>query len=45
VRLQPGDPYDASTILVRIKGSDLAAFRAGEIDRDEARRRVEVKEY
>jgi hypothetical protein len=45
VRLQPGDPYDASTILVRIKGSDLAAFRAGEIDRDEARGRVEVKEY
>jgi hypothetical protein len=44
-RLQPGDPYDASTILVRIKGADLAAFRAGQIYRGETRRRVELKEY
>jgi hypothetical protein len=44
-RLQPGDPYEASTILVRIKGADLAAFRAGQIDRGETRRRVELKEY
>jgi hypothetical protein len=44
-RLQPGDPYDATTILVRIKGADLAAFRAGQIDREATRRRVELKEY
>ena len=44
-RLQPGDPYEVSTILVRIKGADLAAFRAGQINRDEVRRRVELKEY
>jgi hypothetical protein len=44
-RLQPADPYDVSTILVRIKGADLAAFRAGQITREEARRRVELKEY
>jgi hypothetical protein len=44
-RLQPGDPYEVSTILLRIRGADLAAFRTGQIDRDEARRRVEVKEY
>ena len=44
-RLQPGDPYEVSTILVRIKGADLAAFRAGQITRDEALQRVEFKEY
>jgi hypothetical protein len=44
-RLQPGDPYEASTILVRIKGADLAAFRAGQIDREQARGRVELREY
>jgi hypothetical protein len=44
-RLQPGDPYEVTTILLRIRGADLAAFRSGQIDRDETRRRVEVKEY
>jgi hypothetical protein len=44
-RLQPGDPYEVSTILLRVRGADLAAFRGGQIDRDETRRRVEVKEY
>jgi hypothetical protein len=44
-RLQPGDPYEASTILVRIKGADLAAFRAGQVDREQARGRVELREY
>ena len=44
-RLQPGDPYEASTILVRIKGADLAAFRAGQIDREQTRGRVELREY
>ena len=28
-RLQPGDPYEVSTILLRVRGADLAAFRAG----------------
>ncbi len=42
--LSPGEPYDAVTIVLRIKGSDLAAFRADRITRDEARKRVEVRE-
>ncbi len=42
--LGPGDLYDAVTIVLRIKGSDLAAFRADRITRDEARKRVEVRE-
>jgi hypothetical protein len=30
---------------MRINGSDLQAFRAGRLTRDEARKRVEVKEF
>jgi hypothetical protein len=42
----PQDPYEeVVTILLRIKGSDLAAYRAGKIDREEAKRRVEVREF
>jgi hypothetical protein len=44
-RLMPGDAYDLMTIVLRIKGSDLAAFRADRITRDEARKRVEVREF
>ncbi len=44
-RLVPGDPYDLLTIVLRVKGSDLAAFRADRITRDEARKRVEVREF
>jgi hypothetical protein len=44
-RLVPGDPYDLLTIVLRIRGSDLAAFRADRISRDEARKRVEVREF
>ena len=43
--LNPNEPYDAVTIVLRIKGSDLAAFRADRLTRDEARKRVEVREY
>jgi hypothetical protein len=44
-RLMPGDTYDLMTIVLRIKGSDLAAFRADRLTRDEARKRVEVREF
>lgn len=44
-RLMPGDSYDLMTIVLRIKGSDLAAFRTERITRDEARKRVEVREF
>lgn len=42
--LNPSEPYDAVTIILRIKGSDLAAFRADRLTREEARKRVEVRE-
>ncbi len=44
--LAPPDPYEeVVTILLRIKGSDLAAYRAAQIDRDEVRKRVQVREF
>jgi hypothetical protein len=39
------DQGDAMTIFIRIKGADLLALFAGRISRDEARKRVEVREY
>ena len=44
-RLGGGDPYDVSTILLRIRGADLAAYRAKQITREDALKRVEVREY
>jgi hypothetical protein len=43
--LSPNEPYDAATIVLRIKGSDLAAFRADRLTRADARARVEVREF
>ena len=48
-RGEPGigadDPFEVTTIQLRIKGADIQAFHAGRITLDEARKRVEVKEY
>ncbi len=44
-RLGGGDPYDVSTILLRIRGADLAAYRAKQITREDAVKRVEIREY
>lgn len=44
-RLGGGDPYDVSTVMLRIRGADLAAFRAGTLSRADAVARVEVREY
>jgi hypothetical protein len=44
--LAPPNPYEeVSTVMLRIKGGDLAEYRAGKIDRDEARKRVHVQEF
>ena len=39
------DPFDVTTIQLRIKGADLQALHAGRLTPDEARKRVEVREY
>jgi hypothetical protein len=44
-RLGGGDPYDVSTIVLRISGADLGAFRAGKLTREEALAKVEAREY
>lgn len=41
----PGGSTDFSTVILRVKGSDLAALHARKITLDEARTRVEVKEF
>jgi len=44
--LAPPDPLEeVETILLRIKGADLAAYRAGKIDREEARKRVTISGF
>ena len=43
--LVPSDTADSTTILFRVKGSDLAALRAGRITLEEAQKRVEAREY
>ena len=44
-RLVPTDATDLHTLMFRVKGSDLAALHAGRITLQEAKQRVEVKEY
>jgi len=43
--LIPTDAADTSSIIFRIKGSDLAAFRAGRTTLEEIRKKVETREY
>ena len=46
LRFLPENPNDtATTLILRIKGSDLAAFRDHRLTRDEAKKRIEVKQY
>ena len=42
--LVPGDSIDASTWVMRVKGSVLSALRASTITKDEAQKQVEVTE-
>jgi len=44
--LAPQDPLEeVVTMIYRIKGSDLQDYRAGRIDRDEVRKRVQVSQF
>ncbi len=43
--LIPGEIYQLTTMVLRVKGSDLADFLAGRITREEARQRVEVRQF
>jgi len=43
--LTPDEIYDASTIVIRVKGSDLAVYAADRTRRAEVRSRVQVREF
>ncbi|HYE86064.1 MAG TPA: hypothetical protein VEA16_06900 [Vicinamibacterales bacterium] len=44
--LAPQDPLEeVFTMIYRIKGSDLHLYRAGKIDRDEVRKRVQLSQF
>jgi hypothetical protein len=43
--LRPGEIYDPVTIIIRVKGSDLAAFHADRSKVEEVRKRVEVRVF
>jgi hypothetical protein len=43
-RLAPADS-DARTCIIRVKGSDLAAYLARQISKDEALKRIEVRVF
>ena len=41
----PGGLDDSSRIVIRMKGADLAAYKAGKLTRQEILKRVEVREF
>jgi hypothetical protein len=41
----PGEIYQQTTLLLRVKGSDLADFLANRLTRDEVRLKVEVRQF
>jgi len=44
--MAPQDPLDeVVTMIYRIKGSDLQAYRTGKLDRDEVRKRVQITQF
>jgi len=43
--LLPHEVYQQTTIVLRVKGSDLTDFLAGRLTKEEARQRVEVRQF
>jgi hypothetical protein len=43
--LIPTDAADTSSVILRVRGSDLAAYRAGRMTLEEARNKVEAREH
>lgn len=44
-RFVASDPSDVMTVVLRVKGSDLAAYQARRLTPDEVRKRVEVRAF
>jgi hypothetical protein len=45
VRPRIGFESDAQTVIIRLRGTDLGAFRAGQLSREDALKRVEVRVF
>jgi hypothetical protein len=45
IGLTPGEVFQITTVVLRVKGSDLADYLAGRLTKDEARRKVEVRQF
>jgi hypothetical protein len=43
--LLPGEIFQLTTVVLRVKGSDLTDYLAGRLTRDEARKKVEVRQF
>ncbi len=43
--LIPGEIYQLPTLVLRVKGSDLVEFLGGRLNREEARRKVEARQF
>jgi hypothetical protein len=43
--LIPTDAADTTSVIFRVKGSDLAAFRAGRMTLEDVKKKVETREY
>ena len=43
--LSPGQIYQLTTVVLRVKGSDLADYLAGRLTKEEARQKVEVRQF
>lgn len=43
--LAPNELYEASTVVLRVKGSDLTDYLAGRLTREQVRNKVEVREF
>jgi hypothetical protein len=43
--LLPNEIFQRSTVILRVRGSDLADYLAGRLTKDEARRKVEVRQF
>ena len=43
--LTPGEVFQLTTVILRVKGSDLVDYLAGRLTKDEARLKVEVRQF
>jgi hypothetical protein len=43
--LIPGEIYQLTTLVLKVKGSDLADFLAGRVTKEQARQKVEVRQF